>query len=192
MVAGRRPAARGGAMKSQTRASGETAKGGGVRSRTAAAPRLVSAEVIQDRSREVYDAVSRRAYEIFEQRGGVHGAHEEDWFRAEAELLQAVEADVAEAGPSVTVHARIPGFSADEIELAVEARSVTIAGTHRTASAPRKGNVVRAGGCASRIFRVVELPCEVDVASVTVAVRSGALELRLRKGAGGAEVRRVG
>jgi hypothetical protein len=40
----------------------------------------------------VYPSVSeeqirRRAYELYTQRGGHHGRHVEDWFRAESELL---------------------------------------------------------------------------------------------------------
>ena len=40
----------------------------------------------------VYPSVSeeqirQRAYELYTQRGGGHGRHVEDWFRAEAELL---------------------------------------------------------------------------------------------------------
>ena len=32
------------------------------------------------------DRIRRRAYELYTQRGGSHGGHREDWFRAEAEL----------------------------------------------------------------------------------------------------------
>lgn len=31
-------------------------------------------------------SVEQRAYEIFQERGGVHGSDQEDWFRAEHEL----------------------------------------------------------------------------------------------------------
>jgi hypothetical protein len=33
------------------------------------------------------EQIRRRAYELYTQRGGNHGLHVEDWFRAEAELL---------------------------------------------------------------------------------------------------------
>lgn len=33
------------------------------------------------------EQIRRRAYELYTQRGGSHGRHVEDWFRAEAELL---------------------------------------------------------------------------------------------------------
>ena len=32
------------------------------------------------------DAIARRAHELFVERGGKHGYHEDDWLRAEAEL----------------------------------------------------------------------------------------------------------
>lgn len=32
------------------------------------------------------DKIRQRAYELYTQRGGKHGNHVEDWFRAEAEL----------------------------------------------------------------------------------------------------------
>ena len=32
------------------------------------------------------DTIRQRAYELFTQRGGQHGGHVDDWYRAEAEL----------------------------------------------------------------------------------------------------------
>lgn len=32
------------------------------------------------------DDVRRRAYELYEERGGQHGRHEDDWYRAEQEV----------------------------------------------------------------------------------------------------------
>jgi Protein of unknown function (DUF2934) len=37
------------------------------------------------------DYIRLRAYELFEQRGGEHGHDLEDWIRAEAEILGAIE-----------------------------------------------------------------------------------------------------
>jgi len=33
-----------------------------------------------------HEEISRRAYELFEQRGGMHGQEHDDWLRAEREL----------------------------------------------------------------------------------------------------------
>jgi hypothetical protein len=37
-------------------------------------------------SRETHDAVARRAYELYEHRGGEHGHDWDDWFQAEREI----------------------------------------------------------------------------------------------------------
>jgi hypothetical protein len=36
----------------------------------------------------VEEEIRRRAYELFQERGGEHGHHHEDWLRAEAEVRQ--------------------------------------------------------------------------------------------------------
>jgi hypothetical protein len=38
-----------------------------------------------------HDAIARRAHELFVDRGGEHGSHEDDWLRAEAELRSQAE-----------------------------------------------------------------------------------------------------
>jgi len=38
-----------------------------------------------------HDAIARRAHELFVERGGEHGYHDDDWLRAEAELLSQAE-----------------------------------------------------------------------------------------------------
>jgi hypothetical protein len=36
------------------------------------------------------EAVAQRAFELYLERGGIHGHHEEDWLRAERELRESV------------------------------------------------------------------------------------------------------
>jgi hypothetical protein len=42
---------------------------------------------ITTRAVDIQDVIRNRAYELFEQRGCQHGAHVEDWLRAEREVL---------------------------------------------------------------------------------------------------------
>jgi Protein of unknown function (DUF2934) len=42
--------------------------------------------VIEGASSIDTDEVRRRAYELYEERGGEHGLHEDDWYRAEQEV----------------------------------------------------------------------------------------------------------
>ncbi|HYH00309.1 MAG TPA: DUF2934 domain-containing protein [Terriglobales bacterium] len=43
---------------------------------------------VTTRSVDLQDAIRERAYEIYEQRGGQHGADMEDWIRAEREIIE--------------------------------------------------------------------------------------------------------
>lgn len=48
-------------------------------------PADVNARVMQGDSAVDSDEVSRRAYELYQQRGGEHGQDWDDWFQAERE-----------------------------------------------------------------------------------------------------------
>lgn len=39
-----------------------------------------------ERSGPPHEEIARRAYQLWEERGKLHGCHEEDWDRAESEL----------------------------------------------------------------------------------------------------------
>jgi len=142
-----------------------------------ARPRIVSTELIRSRSQEIGDAVARRAYEIFEQRGRTHGRDEDDWRQAESELVFPLVVTVADAGRCLTVEAAVPGFDASDIEICIEPRRVTIAGQRRGGDTPD------AAGGGSRMIRAVELPEDVDTGDVTAAVEEGVVEVTLRKAA---------
>src|ERR1039458_890687 len=62
-------------------------------------------------------ALARRAYELFEARGGEHGHDWEDWFRAQSELLRPVSVTMAESEDRLSVRANVLGFEAKELKV---------------------------------------------------------------------------
>jgi HSP20 family molecular chaperone IbpA len=79
---------------------------------------------------DVTEAIRRRAYELFEQRGCLPGGELDDWLRAEGEIVFVPQAEVKETAKSFSVKMAAPGFAADDIdvialpqELRVEART---------------------------------------------------------------------
>lgn len=54
--------------------------------KTAAPPALENAALQQSGNGNAEEAIRVRAYQLFEQRGRVHGHDVEDWFRAKAEV----------------------------------------------------------------------------------------------------------
>jgi HSP20 family protein len=134
------------------------------------------------RFEDVYGAIARRAFEIFETNGGVFGRDVDDWLKAEAELLHPAHVRVCEADGAVTVEAEVPGFDAKDLEISLEPRRVTIRGQRETKEEKTKGTAVYRERCSNQILRVVDLPAEVDASKAIATLKNGLLELQVPKG----------
>jgi len=143
-----------------------------------AAPRPGS---LVERVDEIFDAISRRAFDIFEGRGHFFGSPLDDWLRAERELLHPVSINLVESDDSVEMRAEVPGFSEKELEISVEGRRLTIAGKRETKKEEKKGKTVYAEECRDQILRVMDLPVEVEAEKTTATLKNGVLELTMPK-----------
>ena len=90
------------------------------------------ADDFSQRSKEIYDSIARRAFEIFESSGRVSGRDRENWLKAEAELLHPVHLDIAESDEAVKVRAEVPGFSPKDVEIRLEPHRLAITGKRET------------------------------------------------------------
>ncbi|HEU5260455.1 MAG TPA: Hsp20 family protein [Gemmatimonadales bacterium] len=127
--------------------------------------RLVSTEQMFDRMKETFDAIARRAFDIFERNGRRFGRDLDDWFQAEAEVLHPLHLEISEAEGALTVRAEIPGFTEKDIQVNVEPRRLTISGKRESTEERKTGKTVYSERCSNEIFRAVELPAEVDTAA---------------------------
>ncbi len=134
-----------------------------------------------DQMENTFNALARRAYEIFESNGRAFGRELENWFQAEKELLHPVPVNITESDESFELKAEVPGFNEKEIEIGVEPRRVTITGKRETKKEEKKGKTVCAESCSDQILRMVDLPAEVETDKVTATLKNGLLELALPK-----------
>jgi HSP20 family protein len=130
---------------------------------------------------EMFDALSRRAYSIFEDNGRMFGRDLEHWFQAERELLHPVHVSVAESDDSLHVQAEVPGFNEKELEISVEPCRLTIRGKREASKEVKKGKTVYEEQCADQILRIVDLPVEVETDKVAAMLKNGVLELTMPK-----------
>jgi HSP20 family protein len=146
---------------------------------------MKSAELESSHTRldNLYEAISRRAFELYEREGRVDGRHLRHWLEAERELLQTVRIRMEETAGEFVVRAEVPGFTASDIEVTVEPRCVTIAGRRESKQEDKQGDVVYSEQTSDEVFRTVELPAEVDVAKVTATLKDGILDVQLPKAA---------
>ncbi len=132
---------------------------------------------------DVFDAISRRAYELFEQEGRIDGNHTRNWLEAERELLHPVHMKIEETDSEFVVRAELPGFTANDIEVTVEPRRVTITGKRESREDSKLGEAVYSEECLDEIYRTLELPGEVNVMKVTATLKEGFLDVRMPKAA---------
>jgi HSP20 family molecular chaperone IbpA len=131
----------------------------------------------------LYEAISRRAFELFEKEGRVDGHHMRHWLEAERELLHPVHIRMEETDGEFLVRAELPGFTASDIEVSVQPRRLTITGKRESKQENKQGDAVYAEQCSDEIFRTIELPAEANVANVTATLKDGILEVQLPKAA---------
>lgn len=141
----------------------------------------VKFENLLDRMDEVFNNITKRAFEIFEGNGRIFGHELDDWLKAESEFLHPVHIQLNESGESFDVQAEVPGFDEKDLEIKVEPRRVTISGKRETSKEEKKGkNVYSETGC-DQILRVVDLPAEVETDKVTATLKNGVLALMMPK-----------
>lgn len=138
----------------------------------------------------IYNSITRRAFELFEGNGGWLGRDLDNWLRAEEEVLHALPLEISESDGDFTIKAEVPGFTAKDVEINVEPRCLKIAGKRESKEEEKKGNkVIRSEWSADQILRAVDLPVDVDTAKVDATLKDGILTIKLPKAANAKAVR---
>jgi HSP20 family protein len=145
--------------------------------------KLVEPKTLLERINRMQESIARRAFEIFENNGGVFGHDLYNWFKAEAELLHPVHMNIAESDNALVVQAEVPGFNASELEVSLEPRRLTITGKKEASKEDKKkGKTIYTEQCSSELLRIIDLPVEVDAAKTTATLKNGVLELNIPRG----------
>src|SRR2546426_1319812 len=118
------------------------------------------APILLEEFERLHDQIASRAFELFVDRGGAFGKELEDWFRAEQEMVLLPPVEIAETGTNFSVRVALPGFKADDVEVFVEARSVTIKAERKEGSASEEKKVQYSEFSTGRVLRQFELPSE--------------------------------
>lgn len=144
-------------------------------------PKLITFENVFDRANAIFEAISQRAYEIFEGNGHTPGHELDHWYQAEKELLHPVHVELTESEDTLSIKAEVPGFNEKELTINVEPRRLVISGRRETKKEEKKGKTVYSETCADQIMRVIELPAEVQAEKAIATLKDGIVELNLPK-----------
>src|SRR6266481_1768725 len=132
-------------------------------------------------AQEINDLISRRAYELFESSGFTHGHAHDDWLLAESEILLQAPVEVTETETGFAIRADVPGFGEKDLEVRAAPRSLCITGKRQEASDQKEGTTIYSERRSKHIFRVLQLPAEIDPDTVHATVSDGLVEIKLLK-----------
>jgi hypothetical protein len=126
---------------------------------------------LEDHKTAIHQAISRRAYTLYERDGFKDGLDLDHWFRAERELAVQDWPLSIENG-AVTVRIAMEQFSGSQLVISISARSLLILSVLDEVT-----NTVEETD--REILHFISLPVEIDPALVTCELDAGDLALRL-------------
>jgi HSP20 family protein len=151
---------------------------------TSPAPlKLVPPTDLFRRIQHLQDEIAKRAFAFFERDGRGFGRDLEHWFKAESELLHPVRVDVSESDNNLIVKAEVPGYTAQDLEVSLEPRRVTITGKRETKEERKDKKTIFSEIRSNQVLRVIDLPSSVASEKATASLRDGVLELTMPKAA---------
>jgi HSP20 family molecular chaperone IbpA len=142
-----------------------------------------SSEPALRRIEEISDAIRRRAFELFEERGSAPGGELDDWLRAEEDVLYVPHAEVNEAEAAYHITICAPGFEAEDIDVIALPHELLVEGKIECRIEPTCRNT-EAGGLECRtLLRRFDLVAPIDVDAVTARIDEGTLTIEAPKAA---------
>ena len=132
-------------------------------------------ENIEDRVNAVEESIAQRAYELFRERGEEHGSDQDDWFRAESEILLPLSVKTYDFDDTFITHIKLPVLMLDELQVNVEERRIIVLDKDGSATPDENGQR------NPRLFCKVVLPDRVDWSRAAMSLSDGVLEIEVPK-----------
>jgi HSP20 family protein len=98
-----------------------------------------------------------------------------------SEILLNVQLDITETETGLTIRADVPGFSEQDLEVRVAPRSMCITGKRQEALEQKERETVYSERRSNQIFRVLDLPSQIDPDRMNATLNNGILEIKLLK-----------
>jgi len=138
---------------------------------------------------EDFSNIRNRSYELFAGNGFADGFDFDNWLRAERELFDVPPAELVEEETNFRASVAVPGFTAEQLTVAVTAGSLTIRGNASTSKqGEKKEKQLHSEESHKRMFRHFRLDSAVDPDRVTASFKDGVLTVVLPKVAAAANI----
>lgn len=153
--------------------------------------RLPIFDEIEKRMREI----ERRAFELFQQRGGGSGKDLDDWLLAEREVNGLATTNVEETDDAFNLQVSLPEMEPSEVEVTATPHSIILHAEHREEKKSKSKGKAKEGEDWSEVSQTCvyrEVPLAgIDPDQVTAKLENGTLQITARKAQAAEHQRRV-
>ena len=132
---------------------------------------------ILDEMTEMQDRIMRRAYDIFERNGRLHGRDLDHWLQAERELLWKPAVELHEANDEFVLEAAVSGVNPEGIEIEVTPDDIVLKADTHHEHEEKKGTVHICEFASGKMYRSIHLPKKINPDKVKAEFKNGLLRL---------------
>lgn len=124
-----------------------------------------------------FEAVRRRAYELFETRGRELGHALEDWLKAEHEIMGKSAAEMTEKDGAYELQLTLPGFDSKEVNVTATPAEIIVHAIAEREKKGEEGKVLWTEFEANEVYRRFETPASIDPDKVNAKLEKGVLRI---------------
>jgi HSP20 family protein len=133
---------------------------------------------IFDEIERMQDRITRRAYEIFSENGGIFGRDIDDWLQAERELVWTPAVELTEKDSEFLLEVAAPGVNSKDLNIEVTADDILIKADVHHEHKEKEGEVHVCEFAHGNLFRSIHLPKKIDPEKVKAEFKNGMLTLK--------------
>jgi HSP20 family molecular chaperone IbpA len=127
------------------------------------------------------DEVRKRAYELFEQRGGELGRTLGDWLQAEREVFGGTAAEMSEKDDAYQLSFTLPGFDVKDVQVTATPHEIIVRAAKTEERKVKEGKILWSEFGSKDVCRKFALPDAIDTAKVTASLDKGMLRISAQK-----------
>lgn len=131
-----------------------------------------------------FEAIERRAFDLFEKRGSESGHELEDWLKAERDIAWSPPSELVDEGNAFKARIALPGFDAKDVHVSAMQDAIVVKADTTHTHEQEEGDVFFCEFSQNNLFRRLPLPASIDVDKVSAWLEKGILQVIAPKSIG--------
>lgn len=123
------------------------------------------------------EKIQRRAYNLFERRGGLSGLDMDDWLLAEHAVLGSSSAELLESDKELKLMVAVPGVESKDVTVTASPEALIVQANARHRHSGADGEIRFCEFSDDKLCREFGLPSPIDVNTVSASLDKGMLNV---------------